>query len=238
MSNGTSRATSRSLPVSLTSNRSFAVTSVSLSRRPRRSNITSRACKPPKCLTTRRCKRWKSNRPPTNLGRPQKPILSPFTKARRSSMPNFFDSGSSSSNNPPHVLPHITSALSTANHHSLLEYTNSLEGALENASEHAAAITLDNTTLLQKLDAQQKATLEQQAKFMALLAQTDRVPLTPPTAPRNPCNRTNAVTPTEGRRNPRFCNSCKKDNVYHGDDECFALDKNKDKRPSWYRPKK
>ena len=151
---------------------------------------------------------------------------------------SFFGSGSHTSNNPPHVPHNVTSTLSTADQHSLLEYTNSLEGALENATEHAAAITLDNTTLLQKLDAQQKAILEQQAKFMALLSRNNHAPVTPPTTPRTPRNRTTPITPTEGRRDPRFCNSCNKANVYHEDDECFALDKNKDKRPSWYKPKK
>eukprot|EP00804_Cyclotella_cryptica_P027937 CCRYP_003832-RA/>CCRYP_003832-RA protein AED:0.83 eAED:0.77 QI:0/0/0/0.5/1/1/2/0/252 len=142
------------------------------------------------------------------------------------------------SNNPPHVPHNINSTLSTADHHSLLEYTNSLEGALENATEHAAAITLENTTLLHKLEAQQKAILDQQAKFMTLFSQTDRAPLSPPTAPRQQCNRSNGTPPTEGRHIPRFCNSCKKDGVYHEDEECFALDKNKDKRPAWYKPKK
>ena len=143
---------------------------------------------------------------------------------------SFFDSGSHASNNPPHVPPNISSTLSTANHHSLLEYTNSLEGALENATKHAAAITLDNTTLLHKLEAQQKTILDQQAKFLTLLS--------PPTTPRQQRNRSNGTPPSEGRRPQRFCNSCKKDGVYHEDDECFALDKNKDKRPSWYKPKK
>eukprot|EP00804_Cyclotella_cryptica_P012202 CCRYP_009878-RA/>CCRYP_009878-RA protein AED:0.62 eAED:0.37 QI:0/0/0/0.5/1/1/2/0/403 len=143
---------------------------------------------------------------------------------------SVFDSGSHASNNPPHVPFSINSALSPADHHSLLEYTNSLEGALENATEHAAAITLDNTTLLHKLEAQQKAILDQQAKFLTLLS--------PPTAPRQQRNRSNGTPPSEGRRPQRFCNSCKKDGVYHKDDECFALDKNKDKRPSWYKPKK
>ena len=77
---------------------------------------------------------------------------------------SFFDTNSRASNNLPHVPPNISS------HQSLLEYTSSLEGALENATEHAAAITLDNTTILQQLDAQQKTILVQQAKFMALLA--------------------------------------------------------------------
>eukprot|EP00804_Cyclotella_cryptica_P015847 CCRYP_006351-RA/>CCRYP_006351-RA protein AED:0.42 eAED:0.15 QI:0/0/0/0.6/1/1/5/0/704 len=129
----------------------------------------------------------------------------------------FFDSGSRSSNNPPRVPPNITSSFSTANQHSLLEYTNRLEGALETATEHAAAITLDNTTLLQKLEAQQKDILEQQAKFMALLLPTNRAPLSPPTVPRNQHNRSNGMTPTEGHRIPRFCNLCKKDSVYHVD---------------------
>jgi hypothetical protein len=128
--------------------------------------------------------------------------------------------------------------LSTADHHSLLEYTSSLEGALENATEHAATITLNNTTILQKLDAQQKTILEQQAKFMALLAQKDLTPFASPSAQRNQCNRPNVTTPTESRRIPCFCNLCKKDKYYHEDDECFALDKNKDKHPSWYKPKK
>ena len=125
--------------------------------------------------------------------------------------------------------------MSTTDHHSLLEYTNSLEGALEDATKHDAAITLDNTTILKKLDAQQKTILEQQAKFMALLSQTDLTPF----APRNQRNRLNAMMPTEGRRVPRFCNSCKKEKCYHEDDECFVfLEKSKDKRPSWYKPKK
>jgi hypothetical protein len=113
-----------------------------------------------------------------------------------------------------------------------------LERGLENATEHAAAITLDNTTLLHKLEAQQKAILDQQAKFMTLLSQTDQAPLSPPTAPCQRRNRSNGTPPTEGRRNPHFCNSCKKDGVYHEDEECFALDKNKDKRPDWSEPKK
>ena len=151
---------------------------------------------------------------------------------------SFFGDSSRSSNNPPDMSLNISSTLSPADHHSLLEYTNSLEGALENATKHAAAITLDNTTILRKLDAQQKTILEQQAKFMALLSKTDLTPFALTTAPRNQRNRPNATTPTAGRRVPRFCNSCNKGEVYHEDDECFALDKNKDKRPSWYKPKK
>ena len=143
---------------------------------------------------------------------------------------SLFDSGSRAYNNPPHVPSTINSALSPADHHSLIEYTNSLEGALETATEHAAAITLDNTTLLHKLEAQQKAILDQQARFLTLLS--------PSTTPRQQRNRSSTTPPSEGRRPQRFCNSCKKDGVYHEDDDCYALDKNKDKRPSWYKPKK
>eukprot|EP00804_Cyclotella_cryptica_P025462 CCRYP_017206-RA/>CCRYP_017206-RA protein AED:0.39 eAED:0.39 QI:0/0/0/1/0/0/2/0/405 len=148
-----------------------------------------------------------------------------------SSASSFFDTGSRASNNPPHFPATINSALSPADHHSLIEYTNSLEGALETATEHAA-ITLDNTTLLQKLEAQQRAILDQQAKFLTLLS--------PPNTPRQQRNRsgTSTTPPSEGRCPQRFCNSCKKDGVYHEDDDCFALDKNKDKCPSWYKPKK
>ncbi len=153
---------------------------------------------------------------------------------RFESASSFFDYSSRASNNPPHDPLNISSTLSTADHHSLLEYTNSLEVALENSTKHVAAITLDNTTSLRNLNAQQKTILEQQAKFMALLSQTDLTPF----APRNQRNRPNAAMPTEGRRIPRFCNSCKKDKVYHEDNECFVLDNNKDKRPAWYKDKK
>ena len=97
---------------------------------------------------------------------------------------SFSDCSSRTSNKPPQIPPIISSSLSTVDHQSLLEYTNSLEGALETATEHAAAITLDRTSILQKLDTQQKTILEQQAKVMALISQSNLTPL----APRNQRN--------------------------------------------------
>ena len=88
-SNGASRATSLSLLVSSISYKSFAVTSVSRTLRPQRSNTKWRACMPPKCSMTRICKHGRSNHPRTKLAMSQNPILSPLsTKERRSSTPN------------------------------------------------------------------------------------------------------------------------------------------------------
>jgi hypothetical protein len=94
-------------------------------------------------------------------------------------------------------MPNISSALSTADHHSLLENTNSFEGTLENATEYATAILLDNSTTFKKLDAQQKVILEHKAKIMNPLSQTDLKPFcTSRTAQQTKCHDSN-------RRQPR-----------------------------------
>jgi hypothetical protein len=51
-------------------------------------------------------------------------------------------------NNPPIFPFNCSSVMSLLDHQSLLEYTNSLEGALGDATEHAAALNLDNTAFL------------------------------------------------------------------------------------------
>ena len=38
----------------------------------------------------------------------------------------------------------------------------------------------------------------------------------------------------KARRPLRYCKNCKKEG-YHEDDECYSLEKNKDKRPKWYK---
>jgi hypothetical protein len=126
--------------------------------------------------------------------------------------------------------------MSPVDHHSLLEYTNSLEGALGDATKHASTLNLDNTAFLQTLKMQQKILMEQQTKFVALLSKNDVTPVTTPSATHNQHNKTYDSKPMEGRRFPRFCNSCKKDKCYHDDDQCFVLEKNSGKCPAWYKP--
>eukprot|EP00804_Cyclotella_cryptica_P003881 CCRYP_015757-RA/>CCRYP_015757-RA protein AED:0.83 eAED:0.82 QI:0/-1/0/1/-1/1/1/0/285 len=86
-SNGTSRAISRSLPVNSTSSKSSVGTSVSRPQRPRRSNITSRACTPPTCSTTRKCRLGKSSLLPTKPGTRLRHTSLPSTRARKSLTP-------------------------------------------------------------------------------------------------------------------------------------------------------
>ena len=130
-------------------------------------------------------------------------------------------------NNPP-ILPSIVSSvMSPIDHQSLLEYTNSLEGALGDATEHAAALSLDNSAFLQSLETQHKTLLEQQTKFMALLAKHDFTSVPTPSATRNQRNKSHDSKPMADRRFPRFCNSCKKNKCYHEDNQHYVLEKTK-----------
>lgn len=63
-----------------------------------------------------------------------------------------------------------------------------LGGRTGGSHKHAATITLDNSTLLKKLENQQRTMLDQQAKLMALLTQKDMVPSSP-----SPTNATSAI---------------------------------------------
>jgi hypothetical protein len=85
-------------------------------------------------------------------------------------------------NNPPIFPSNVSSGMSPIFHQSVLEYTNSLEGALGDATEHAAALNLDNMAFLQTIKMQQKILIEQQTKFLALLSKNDVTPVTTPSA--------------------------------------------------------
>eukprot|EP00804_Cyclotella_cryptica_P001037 CCRYP_008358-RA/>CCRYP_008358-RA protein AED:0.67 eAED:0.67 QI:0/0/0/0.5/1/1/2/0/762 len=111
----------------------------------------------------------------------------------------------------------------------LADYTTSLEGALEAATDHAAALTTAQGELLRKLDQQHTILLAQNAKFLEMLAANSTQTGTP--APTSNRPRTRDKKPSVG---PRFCNSCKKDKCFHEDDDCFALEKNAAKRPAWH----
>eukprot|EP00804_Cyclotella_cryptica_P013069 CCRYP_002366-RA/>CCRYP_002366-RA protein AED:0.66 eAED:0.66 QI:0/0/0/0.5/1/1/2/0/452 len=97
----------------------------------------------------------------------------------------------------------------------LADYTTSLEGALEAATDHAASLTTAQGELLRKLDQQHTILLAQNAKFLEMLAanstQTGTPATTPPAATSNR-QRTRDKKPSVG---PRFCNSCKKDKCFH-----------------------
>eukprot|EP00804_Cyclotella_cryptica_P000450 CCRYP_019933-RA/>CCRYP_019933-RA protein AED:0.03 eAED:0.04 QI:0/0/0/1/0.4/0.16/6/0/1642 len=126
--------------------------------------------------------------------------------------------------------------LSSNNHQTILEYTNSLETALEHTQEHAAALTTTQDHRLKQLETQQQELLSQTTKFMALLTAQQSIP-TPGTTTGGQQRTARRNTRSTTAKSPRYCNSCKKSNVYHEDNACFALEKNKDKRPQWYLAK-
>jgi hypothetical protein len=119
----------------------------------------------------------------------------------------------------------LLGALSPVDHQTILEYTNSLKTALERTQEHAATLTTTQDHQLKQLKAQQQELLTQTTKFMALLTINQQNP----PASSNTSGR--AHTPRRNTRKPstkgtRYCNSCKKSDVNHEDDACFALKKN------------
>eukprot|EP00804_Cyclotella_cryptica_P012948 CCRYP_002296-RA/>CCRYP_002296-RA protein AED:0.87 eAED:0.41 QI:0/0/0/0.25/1/1/4/0/505 len=122
----------------------------------------------------------------------------------------------------PTTVVSTTGTMSPSDQHSLMEYT-----------DHAAFLTTAQNQLLQKLERQQDELLAQTTKFMTLLNTRTPPPTTTPTNTNtgHPRSSRNA-RPSKNPRFPRHCNSCNKDAVHHEDDNCYALDKNKDKRPS------
>ena len=118
--------------------------------------------------------------------------------------------------------------MSPTNQQTMIKYTNSLESEIDNAREDAVSMTTTQETLLQRLEDQQKTTLRQQNKFMAMMKKTDEE--------RRPRNNRSRERENRNQGEKRKCNSCGKEVVYHQDNECFLLEKNKDKRPSWYKP--
>eukprot|EP00804_Cyclotella_cryptica_P025717 CCRYP_002918-RA/>CCRYP_002918-RA protein AED:0.61 eAED:0.36 QI:0/-1/0/1/-1/1/1/0/420 len=126
--------------------------------------------------------------------------------------------------------------LSPNDHQTILEYTNSLETSLEHTQEHAAALTTTHDHRLKQLETQQQELLSQTTKFMALLTAQQSIP-TPGTTTGGQQRTARRNTRSTTAKSPRYCNLCKKSNVYHEDGACFALKKNRDKRPQWYLAK-
>ena len=126
----------------------------------------------------------------------------------------------------PATVVSTTGTMSPSDQHSIMEYT-----------DHAAFLTTAQNQLLQKLERQQEELLTQTTKFMTLLNTKAPTPAPTNTNTGQPRSARNA-RPSKNPRFPRHCNSCNKDAVHHEDDNCYSLDKNKDKRPSWYVARK
>ena len=111
-----------------------------------------------------------------------------------------------------------------------MEYSNSLEDSLLKAKEYAAAITsrakANQTRIMAELKEQQKQTqmaLDHNTKLIEMLVKSGLGGEAPD------------HTHDRGKKKKaeRTCKNCKKSG-YHEDYECFTLEINTNKRPTWY----
>jgi flagellar hook-associated protein FlgK len=147
----------------------------------------------------------------------------------RNTFPSHLD------NNPP--LNIMTGRMSPNDQATMIEYTNSLEGALEDSKEHAANMQTTHDKLLQKIDDQQQSMMKQTAEFMQMILATNNTN-TGGTTPKDATEKTGThdTHTTKPRFEIRMCKHCKK-RSYHLDDDCYELEKNKGKRPDYWKPK-
>ena len=131
--------------------------------------------------------------------------------------------------------------LSPADQKTYIEYTNSLEGALEEAKEHAAAITTDLDRMMEKINEQQKLMMEQQQKFMEMIMNAG---MYPPTASEGKGKGGGKPDETKTGRGkpgklvpPRKYGVCGKDGVRHKDEDCWENEENADNLPKWWKRK-
>ena len=99
--------------------------------------------------------------------------------------------------------------------------------------EHTPTLTNTQATLLQRLEDQQKAMMEQQKQFMQMMLKVKGQEKAGEDAP-NSRRQGNSNRGTTWKPR-RTCGVCGKTNVTHEDDDCFTGEKNKDKRPAHWR---
>jgi hypothetical protein len=156
-------------------------------------------------------------------------------EARKGGFESANSIGSKSHNTPPSSI--MTGRLSPNDQATMIEYTNSLEGALEDSKEHAANLQTTQEKLLQKIDDQQQSMMKQTAEFMKMILSSNKTNGGEATKKDDTEKTHNHDT---GIKKPRFeirtCNICKK-RSYHLDDDCYDLEKNKGKRPDYWKTK-
>ena len=120
-----------------------------------------------------------------------------------------------------------------------VEYSDGLEDSLTEAKEYAAAITnkleAENAALLEELKQQRQQTQQAMEQTAKLVAMMESVKVG---GEEKQTSRKTALE--KGKRDPekdgRLCKNCNQMG-FHEDDDCFFLDKNKDKRPTWWKKK-
>ena len=147
------------------------------------------------------------------------------TAQPNSSAASFFSTGTS--NGPPGSV--YAGKATNPDQQTFIEYANSLEGALEDAKEHVAAITTDRDHMMDKINEQQTLMMEQQQKFMEMMMSAGIG---------KPAKANDGAEKQRGNPGkmvaPQKCGICGKEGVRHVDDDCWEDDRNADKRPKWH----
>ena len=122
-----------------------------------------------------------------------------------------------------------TDSMLPADQHTMIEYTNSLEGALNEAKEHTATMPTTQEKLMEQLQQQQKAMMDQQGKFMKMM-----INLQMGGGNKGARAKKDDATNNATGKKRRKCNNCGTIG-FHEDNDCWSLAKNKSKRPLYYR---
>jgi len=123
------------------------------------------------------------------------------------------------------------SIMTKADQSTMVEYCNSLEGSLVEAKETVASLQTTNDKLIERMDTSQNEMMQkmmkQQSEFMKMMLAN---------AKGGGGGNSEKEKDRGGRteRAKRLCKHCKKEG-YHEDDDCFELEKNKEKRPKWWK---
>jgi len=135
--------------------------------------------------------------------------------------------GSNQSSNRPTNHPNsiVTRGMSPADQSTMIEYTNSIEGQLVETKEHIAILQGTQEKLWKRLEEQGNQMIQQQKEFMQMMMAGKATTTAP--APTDVEKDRTSRTAKEGK----YCNGCKK-KVLHKYDNCWELEKNKDKRPA------
>ena len=111
-----------------------------------------------------------------------------------------------------------------------VEYSDSLEDSLTEAKEYAAALEAKAEGSQASLLAKLELAMEQNTKLMTLMAKGGLNN----SAEDGGAKDDKKTISRRPKKPPRLCKHCG-EKGYHEDEQCFSLEKNKAKRPKWYK---
>ena len=110
-----------------------------------------------------------------------------------------------------------------------MEYSDSLEDSLTEAKEYADALEAKAEGAQASLLAKLELAMEQNTKLLALMAKGGLS-----NADEGGAKDDKKTIPRRPRKKPRLCKHCGEEG-YHEDEQCFSQEKNKARRPKWYK---